>query len=65
MESIRMKSIRAGVLAMAVAVASLSGCMTTGGAVVGGIAGHKMGGDTASTVGGAVLGGMIGSQIGK
>lgn len=36
---------------------------TAAGAVVGGVAGHLIGGDTGSTLGGAALGGVIGSQI--
>jgi osmotically inducible lipoprotein OsmB len=60
-----MKLVRALAVSVVVAVSGLAGCATVGGAMVGGAAGHKYGGDTTTTVGGAVLGGMIGHQIGK
>lgn len=51
--------------------ASLSACAgmdqtqrnTATGAVLGGVAGNLIGGDTGSTLGGAALGGVIGSQV--
>ncbi|MFP5074139.1 glycine zipper 2TM domain-containing protein [Neisseria sp. WLZKY-1] len=51
--------------------ASLSACgsmtpkqrNTAAGAVIGGVAGNLIGGDTGSTLGGAALGGVIGSQV--
>ena len=55
-------------ISLAIAMTSLttlSGCGTTSGAVVGGVAGHAIGGDTASTVGGAVAGGIIGHEMNK
>jgi osmotically inducible lipoprotein OsmB len=60
-----MKLIRACVVTLVVALSGLAGCATVGGAMVGGAAGHKYGGDATSTVGGAVIGGMIGHQISK
>ena len=36
---------------------------TAAGAVLGGVAGNLIGGDTGSTLGGAALGGVIGSQV--
>ncbi len=60
-----MKSVRAWTVSLVIALSALSGCVTTAGAIVGGAAGHKAGGDTASTVGGAVLGGIIGHEIAK
>ena len=36
---------------------------TATGAVIGGVAGNLIGGDTGSTLGGAALGGVIGSQV--
>lgn len=36
---------------------------TAAGAVIGGVAGNLIGGDTGSTLGGAALGGVIGSQV--
>lgn len=53
--------------------ASLSACAgmsqsqrnTATGAVLGGVAGNLIGGDTGSTLGGAALGGVIGSQVNK
>jgi len=60
-----MKKVRMSVVCLVLAVSSLAGCATTAGAVLGGTAGHKYGGDATSTVGGAVIGGMIGHQIGK
>lgn len=59
-------------ITLAVLAASLSACssnMTTAqrntavGAVVGGVAGKWIGGDTSSALGGAALGGVIGSQM--
>lgn len=38
---------------------------TAGGAVIGGMAGHAIGGSTAATIGGAVVGGVIGNQVSK
>lgn len=57
-------------LLMALTV-SLSACAgltrqqqnTATGAVIGGVAGNLIGGDTGSTLGGAALGGVVGSQI--
>ena len=54
-----------------VKTASLSACNgltqtqrnTATGAVIGGVAGNLIGGDTGSTLGGAALGGVIGSQV--
>ena len=51
--------------------ASLSACAdmnqtqrnTAAGAVLGGVAGNLIGGDTGATLGGAALGGIIGSQV--
>jgi osmotically inducible lipoprotein OsmB len=59
-----MKALLVG-LALAWSSLSLSGCGTASGAVVGGVAGHAIGGDTASTVGGAVAGGIIGHELNK
>ncbi|MGA7951848.1 MAG: glycine zipper 2TM domain-containing protein [Thiobacillaceae bacterium] len=59
---------------MAAAVClGLAGCATTpetigtvGGAVVGGVAGHAIGGgSTAATVGGAAVGAVVGHEIGE
>lgn len=36
---------------------------TAAGAIIGGVAGNLIGGNTESTLGGAALGGVIGSQI--
>lgn len=67
-----MKSIFTKTVTLIAVAASLSACaggMTTSqrntaaGAVVGGVAGNLIGGDTASTLGGAALGGVIGSQV--
>jgi osmotically inducible lipoprotein OsmB len=59
-----MKALLLG-LAIAMGSLSLTGCGTATGAVVGGAAGHAIGGDTASTVGGAVAGGVIGHELSK
>ncbi len=56
-----MKSVRLWIgLASALA---LTGCGTITGAVLGGVAGHAIGGDTSSTVTGAVVGGVIGNRM--
>ena len=60
-----MKLVRAGGISLFLAESGLAGCGTISGAVIGGAAGHAIGGDTTSTVGGAVLGGMIGNQMSK
>jgi osmotically inducible lipoprotein OsmB len=60
-----MKSFRVLALSLTVALSALAGCATTEGAIVGGAAGHAIGGDASSTVGGAVLGGMIGHHMAK
>lgn len=38
---------------------------TVGGAAVGGVVGHAVGGGALGTVGGAAAGGVIGNQVGK
>ena len=38
---------------------------TVGGAVVGGVAGHAIGGGPAGTIGGAALGAVVGHEIGE
>lgn len=66
-----MKSMLTKTLALVAVAASLSACqsMTTAqrntatGAVIGGVAGNLIGGDTGATLGGAALGGVIGSQV--
>ncbi|MFC5920905.1 glycine zipper 2TM domain-containing protein [Neisseria weixii] len=68
-----MKSIITKTVALIAVAASLSACAgmstsqrnTATGAVVGGVAGNLLGGDTASTLGGAALGGVIGSQVNR
>jgi osmotically inducible lipoprotein OsmB len=60
-----MKFFRACAVSVVVALSGLAGCATVGGAMVGGAAGQKYGGDTTSAIGGAVIGGMIGHQISK
>lgn len=56
-------------IALIIAVGMISACTnrevgTTGGAVVGGIAGSALtGGSTAGTIAGAVGGGFIGNQV--
>ena len=60
-----MKSFATLVLTVVIASAGLSGCGTTSGAILGGAAGHAIGGDTRSTVGGAVVGGVIGHEMNK
>ena len=44
-----MKKVRMSVVCLVLAVSSLAGCATTAGAVLGGTAGHKYGGDATST----------------
>lgn len=66
-----MKSFVIKTTAIALTLASLTACNsmtheqrnTAAGAVIGGVLGHTMGGDTGATLGGAALGGVIGSQI--
>ena len=61
------------VLILSILLALTAGCTsdeqqmagTAGGAVLGGLAGHALGGSTAATIGGAVVGGVIGNQVGK
>lgn len=68
-----MKSIITKTVALIAVAASLSACAgmstsqrnTATGAVVGGVAGNLLGGNTASTLGGAALGGVIGSQVNR
>ncbi len=60
-----MKRLGAWTACLLFVLFALGGCVTTAGAIVGGAAGQKIGGDTASTVGGAVLGGIIGHEIAK
>lgn len=70
LKGLMMKTIRQTALLLAIA-ASLGACAnmsqkqrnTATGAVIGGVAGNLIGGDTGSTLGGAALGGVIGSQI--
>lgn len=58
-------------LIVLMALASLTACSsmsrqqqnTATGAVIGGVAGNLIGGDTGATLGGAALGGVIGSQV--
>ena len=59
-------------LILACSVLLIAGCSwdkrdtgTAVGAVAGGIAGHALGGDTASTVAGAAIGGVAGNQLSK
>lgn len=59
-------------LMVVVLVSSLSACGLHGsqrdtatGAVIGGLAGNIIGGDTTSTLAGAALGGVVGSQWNK
>lgn len=66
-----MKSMFTKTFALLAVTASLSACAgmtqtqrnTATGAVIGGVAGNLIGGDTGSTLGGAALGGVIGSQV--
>lgn len=69
-----MKNVFAKTVALLAVAASLSACAnnmstsqrnTAAGAVIGGVAGNLIGGDTASTLGGAALGGVIGSQVNR
>lgn len=68
-----MKTMLTKTVALIAVAASLSACagMTTSqrntaaGAVLGGVAGNLIGGDTGSTLGGAALGGVIGSQVNR
>lgn len=73
-----MKTIISKTVAIALIAASLGACTSNGGiglsqsqantamgAVVGGVAGNLIGGDTAATLGGAALGGLVGSQINR
>ncbi len=60
-----MNSMRVWTFFLVIAASGLAGCVTAAGAIVGGAAGHKIGGDTTSTIGGAVVGGMIGHEIAK
>ncbi|MCP1660455.1 glycine zipper 2TM domain-containing protein [Neisseria perflava] len=68
-----MKSTLVKTLTLLTLAASLSACAgmsqsqrnTATGAVLGGVAGNLIGGDTGSTLGGAALGGVIGSQVNK
>jgi osmotically inducible lipoprotein OsmB len=60
-----MKSLRTCVVFLVIGMSGLAGCGTISGAVIGGAAGHAIGGDTTSTVGGAVLGGMIGNKVSR
>ncbi|WP_424034874.1 glycine zipper 2TM domain-containing protein [Neisseria bacilliformis] len=66
-----MKPLFVKTAALIALAASLSACNglnqtqrnTAAGAVIGGVAGNLIGGDTGSTLGGAALGGVIGSQV--
>ncbi len=66
-----MKNTLTKTIALIAVAASLSACAgmnqtqrnTATGAVLGGVAGNLIGGNTASTLGGAALGGVIGSQV--
>ncbi|PSJ80330.1 glycine zipper 2TM domain-containing protein [Neisseria iguanae] len=68
-----MKFMITKTVALIAVATSLSACAsmsasqrnTATGAVVGGVAGSLLGGNTASTLGGAALGGVIGSQINR
>ncbi len=68
-----MKSVIVKTVALLAVAASLTACEnmsrsqrnTATGAVIGGVAGNLIGGDTGSTLGGAALGGVIGSQVHK
>ena len=65
------KSTIGKTLSLVILAASLTACAglsqsqrnTAAGAVIGGVAGNLIGGDTGSTLGGAALGGVIGSQV--
>lgn len=57
-----MNRFRNGLIAIILAT-GLTGCVTLAGAVVGGAAGHAIGGDAASTVAGAVVGGVVGHKM--
>ena len=60
-------------IAVALAVGTLSGCGTTnetlgtvGGAALGGAAGHAItGGSAIGTIGGAAVGGIVGHEVGE
>ncbi|MDO4908172.1 glycine zipper 2TM domain-containing protein [Neisseria sp.] len=66
-----MKSTIVKAIALLAVAGSLTACEsmnrtqrnTAAGAVIGGVAGNMIGGDTGSTLGGAALGGVIGSQV--
>ena len=66
-----MKKTFAKTVTLIMLAASLRACAnmtqtqrnTAAGAVLGGVAGNLIGGDTGSTLGGAALGGVIGSQV--
>ena len=66
-----MKTTLSKTLLLITVAASFSACAnlsrqqqnTATGAVIGGVAGNLIGGDTGSTLGGAALGGVIGSQV--
>lgn len=68
-----MKSMIVKSVALIAVAASLGACAdmtrtqrnTAAGAVLGGVAGNLIGGDTGSTLGGAALGGVIGSQVNR
>ena len=71
MENQTMKKTFAKTVTLIMLAASLGACAnmtqtqrtTAAGAVLGGVAGNLIGGDTGSTLGGAALGGVIGSQV--
>ncbi|EGF12032.1 rickettsia surface antigen superfamily protein [Neisseria bacilliformis ATCC BAA-1200] len=70
-QGVHMKPLFVKTAALIALTASLSACNgltqtqrnTATGAVIGGVAGNLIGGDTGSTLGGAALGGVIGSQV--
>ncbi|AAU38817.1 glycine zipper 2TM domain-containing protein [[Mannheimia] succiniciproducens] len=61
------KAVVIGALATSVSACGLHGQQrdTATGAVIGGVAGNIIGGNTVSTVAGAALGGVVGSQWNK
>jgi osmotically inducible lipoprotein OsmB len=60
-----MRLLRRFALGLVMITTALSGCATTTGAAVGGLAGHHYGNSRGATAAGAVAGGIIGHELGK
>lgn len=67
MKNTFLKGLMVVVLASSLSACGLHGSQrdTATGAVIGGLAGNIIGGDTTSTLAGAALGGVVGSQWNK